>query len=74
MVLGNKLLMLKQNRNQEGTYNMCKALDDLAEESRCEGKREGLRSGIIAFLELCQEVGMNRDAAIERLVQKFGLE
>ena len=82
VVLGNKRLMLKRNRNEEGTYNMCKALDDLAEESRREGKREGkregnregLRSGIIAFLELCQEVGMNREAATERLAQKFGFE
>ena len=31
VLLGNKRLMRKQNQNEEGTYNMCKALDDLAE-------------------------------------------
>ena len=78
VLLGNKRLMRKQNQNEEGTYNMCKALDDLAEESRREGKREGkregMRSGIIAFLELCKEFGMNREAATESLAQKFGFE
>ncbi len=86
VLLGDKRLMMKQNQNEEGTYNMCKALEDLFEEGRQEGKQEGKlegkleglqegkRSGIIAFLELCQEFGMNRETATERLAQKFGFE
>lgn len=74
VLLGDKRLMMKQNQNEEGTYNMCKALEDLFEEGRQEGEREGLRSGIIAFLELFQEFGMNRETATERLAQKFGFE
>ena len=57
-------------------------MEDLFEEGRQEGKlegkleglQEGKRSGIIAFLELCQEFGMNRETAAERLAQKFGFE
>lgn len=74
VLLGNKRLTLKKNRNEEGTYNMCKALDELVEESKREGQREGQLSGMIAFLELCQEFGLQKEAAIDRLVQKFNLE
>ena len=71
VLLGDKRLMMKQNQNEEGTYNMCKALEDLFEEGRQEGIQEGK---LVAFIELCQEFGMNRETATERLAQKFGFE
>ena len=81
MVKSKRIMKIVENiveNEKKEACDMCKALDDLAEESRREGKREGksegLRSGIIAFLELCKEFGMNREAAAESLAQKFGFE
>lgn len=44
--------MVKENDNEEGKVNMCKAIDDLINDGRVEGREEGRAEGLIEGREL----------------------
>ena len=64
---------------------MCKALDDLIEDGRNEGRSEGIeigrqegiqegrQEGIAALISICREFGVGDDEIINRLMEKFSL-
>ncbi|GFI10531.1 hypothetical protein IMSAGC007_03000 [Lachnospiraceae bacterium] len=42
-------------------------------EGKAEGRKEGIEQGIKAFIEICQENAMLREAAFSKLMEKFSL-
>lgn len=54
--------------------NVCKAIQDLMEDSKLEGRAEGQKSGIKALIETCQEFGSSKEDTIIRLKNKFSIE
>ena len=63
----------------EGGYNMCKALEDLKNDSKLEGKREGKREGILEgerknLYELTRDGIITKEIAAKKLninVEKY---
>ena len=58
-------------------YNLKKGLEEGREEGRKEGReegrKEGVEQGIKAFIEICRENNMLREAAFSKLMEKFSL-
>ena len=49
--------------------NMCKAMQELMEESRVEGFQEGIKEGILALINMCKEFGLSQQNALQRILQ-----
>lgn len=58
-------------------YNLKKGLEEGREEGRKEGReegrKEGVEQGIKAFIEICRENNMLREAVSFKLMEKFSL-
>ena len=48
---------------------MCKALEEIAEMA----KKEGVRIGIKAFVEICEDLGISFEQTVEMVLEKFEL-
>lgn len=48
-----------------------KILDHEAKDILNQGITRGLSRGIVALIETCQEVGLNKEEASQKLMQKF---
>ena len=58
------------NKKRKGKVNMCKAWDD----HRKRGIEEGMEKGIQIMIETYQELGLNREATIEKVTKKCAVE
>lgn len=77
---------LKEIRAKKGEVNMCKALEELYQDGVREGIEKGIQTGIErgiqtgiergikATVELCQEFGLSREIATEKIKEKYELE
>ena len=67
--------MLKENIEKsqgKGTVDMCKALEDLYNEGIERGMECGMEIGAVkGVVETLYDFGMEKDAAIQRVMQKF---
>lgn len=65
----------KYRESKGGNVNMCKAMEDWAEElkqeGKIEGKAEGILEGIKAVIEICKELGASREDAMTKIMEKF---
>lgn len=69
----------KYRESKGGNVNMCKAMEDWAEElkqegkieGKAEGKAEGILEGIKAVIEICKELGASREDAMTKIMEKF---
>ena len=59
-----------RNDREEG-IDMCKALEEIAEMAKSEGKAEGVLIGIRAFAEICEELGSSFEQTVEMVLEKF---
>jgi SHS2 domain-containing protein len=72
--LTNSNLKIEEGKDE---IHMCKALDDLIEDGRNEGRSEGVeigrQEGIAALISICREFGVGDKEIINRLMEKFSL-
>ncbi|MBR5799094.1 MAG: Rpn family recombination-promoting nuclease/putative transposase [Lachnospiraceae bacterium] len=69
----------KYREGERGTINMCKAMEDWAEdlrtegkaEGKAEGKTEGLLEGVKAVIEICKELGATQEEVLLKISEKF---
>nr|WP_308624337.1 Rpn family recombination-promoting nuclease/putative transposase [uncultured Eisenbergiella sp.] len=62
----------KADRNDgKGGVDMCKALEEIAEMAKKEGKNEGVRIGIKAFVEICEDLGISFEQTVKMVLEKF---
>ena len=81
-----QLVDMQKYEVEGGKKNVCKAIQDLMDDSREEGKALGReegkalgraeerKSGVKALIETCQEFGSTKEATIIRLTDKFDME
>ena len=69
-----QLVDMQKYEVEGGKKNVCKAIQDLMDDSREEGREEGRKSGVKALIETCQEFGSTKEATIIRLTDKFDME
>ncbi len=62
---------MEEKTSDEGSVNMCEALQEMREDARLEGERKGERKGTIALIETCQELGQSREETLEKVKTKF---
>lgn len=65
--------------NQEKEeFNMCRALQEWAEEERTEGRAEGIAEarevGIRILIENCKELGASEKVAVRQVMKKYEVE
>ena len=73
------LAQIDKYKTSTGRINMCKAIEDLMDDSRGEGRREGrieghieaLNEAISLFVETLRELQHSEDIIILKLTQKF---
>ena len=53
--------------------DMCKAIDDMCQDSWDDGKQQGIEQGIELFVQDHQEDGTPRERVLDKLVWRFGL-
>ena len=58
---------------RKGEVDMCKALEEIAEMAKDEGKAEGVRVGIKALAEICEKLGVPFEQTVEMVTEKFGM-
>lgn len=58
---------MEEKTSDEGSVNMCEALQEMREDARLEGERKGT----IALIETCQELGQSREETLEKVKTKF---
>ena len=54
-------------------YDMCKAFEDMRQEGYEEGIEKGIEKGIRILIQAYQELGMSRDAIMEKCAEKYGI-
>lgn len=69
----NRERYMQKNAEKED-YNMCLAIQEWKREEREEGKEEGREEGIRAFIEICREFGLIKEAVAAKIKTKFMLE
>ncbi len=57
------------NEKREEEAGMCEVLDEIFN----DGKEEGLKEGISALIEACRELGASREDTLQRILRKFTL-
>ncbi|MDD3404229.1 MAG: Rpn family recombination-promoting nuclease/putative transposase [Hespellia sp.] len=62
---------MEEKTSDEGSVNMCEALQEMREEARLEGERNGERKGTLALIETCQELGQSREETLEKVKTKL---
>lgn len=80
VLMGNKVLIENAKNEEEGTYNMCKALQKIMKDSKSEGYNEGFDISGTLFLKLNKDNRMEdwmiaiRDKEYrEKLLDEYGL-
>ena len=68
-----ELIAVKKYHGKDGKINMCKAIKEMLEDERQEGREEGRQVGLQALIETCQELGMTKEQATDKVVQKFNI-
>lgn len=82
VMINNQELIKNKNRYRDlegGNVNMCKAMEDWAEElkqegkiqGKAEGKIEGKNEGIKAVIEVCKELGTAKEDTLSKIMEKF---
>ena len=64
-----ELVQVKDYYTKGGSVDMCRALTELIEQGRAEGKAEALR----ALVETCREFGVTYEDALERIMDKLSM-
>ena len=64
--LTNSNLKIEEGKEK---VHMCKALDDLIEDGRNEGRKEG----IVALISICREFGIGDNEIITNIMEKFAI-
>ena len=64
--LTNSNLKIEEGKDE---VQMCKALDDLIEDGRNEGRKEG----IVALISICREFGIGDNEIITKIMEKFAI-
>ncbi|MBO5278188.1 MAG: transposase [Lachnospiraceae bacterium] len=62
-----ELIAVKKYHGKDGKVNMCKAIQEMLEDERQEGRQEGIQ----ALIETCQELGMTKEQTADKVSQKF---
>ena len=80
VLMGNEVLIENAKNEEEGTYNMCKALQKIMKDSKSEGYNEGFDISGTLFLKLNKDNRMEdwmiaiRDKEYrEKLLDEYGL-
>ena len=55
--------------DEEGSVNMCRAIEDI----RKEGRNEGIEEGMHAFIALCKDFSISKEDTISKLREKFSI-
>ncbi len=70
-----ELLAVKKYHEKDGKVNMCKAIKEMLEDERREGKtegrEEGREEGVRALIETCQELGRTKQEIVSILLEKM---
>ena len=63
--------LIRQGENKE-VRNMCTALEELQNESRLEGRQQGIREGRLLTVKIYREAIGNPDYSNEQIAKKVG--
>lgn len=66
-----KLIAMKKYCGKDGKINMCKGLEELLEGKHQEGINLGIEQGIRALIESYREIGVDKEATLAKVLQKF---
>lgn len=68
-----ELISIQESPNKGGTKDVCKAITDLMEDSRQEGRMLGISQGITALVNTLRELDQTSDTILAKLMEKFQL-
>lgn len=67
------MIGIKEFYNEEGTVNMCKAINEMLRKEKAAGIQQGILQGIQVLIESCRDLGVARNDVSAVIVQRYNM-